>query len=171
MPFKGVQFKRKGKDAGVVVIRYSANPNGDLPYNLMSDVEDFKSATIGVDFGSTNTSVAYYSNSLNLPFGKGDPNEQNMQFRNRRVSLLRNDDSSGLKDNTINPACEDEVFFFQNDEIFSNSIKSILTIHDEKRIVRTDEHEEVYKKEVKGGFPCFEKNLPIDSASERRYFC
>ena len=170
LPFKGVQFKRKGKDIGVVVIRYSANPNGELPYNLMSDVEDFKSATIGVDFGSTNTSVAYYSNSLNMPFGKGDPNEQNMQFRNRRVSLLRNDDSSGLKDNTVNPACEDEVFFFQNDEIFSNSIKSILTIHDEKRIVRTDEHEEVYKKEIKGGFPCFEKNLPIDSASERRYF-
>ena len=41
-----VQFKRT-KDVGVVVIRYSANPNGDLPYNLMSDVEDFKSATRG----------------------------------------------------------------------------------------------------------------------------
>lgn len=171
MPFKGVQFKRKGKDVGVLLIRYSANPNGKLPYDLMADVDDFKSANIGVDFGSTNTSIAYYSNSMNISFGKSDPNEQYMQFQNRRVSLLRNDDAEGgLKDNSINPACEDEIFFFQNDEIYSNSIKSILTIHDEKRIVRTDEHEEVYKKEIKGGFPCFEKNLPIDSATERRYF-
>jgi hypothetical protein len=89
-------------------------------------------------------------------------------LKNRRISLFSND----LKDNDKRPAVEDEIFFFQNDEIRTNSIKSILTIHDQKRLALTDNAMAAGSREgeaVSGGFPCFEKNLPIQNATENRY--
>ena len=79
--------------------------------------------------------------------------------------------SSDEKDNDVQPAMEDEIFFFQNDEIHSNAIKSVLTLHDAKRMVKGDQQlmESVAAMAVSGGFPCFEKNLPIVEATGDRY--
>ena len=90
-----------------------------------------------------------------------------MKFINRRISLLSND----AKNNDERPAIEDEIFFFQNDEIISNSIKSVLTIHDPRRVVNADNisTDSLVAQAVKGGFPCFEKNLPIENATGNRY--
>jgi hypothetical protein len=156
-PFKGIKFRYANKDCGYVIIRYNTAVHG-LPKNWLNDHKDLADANLGIDFGSTNSSVAYYSH-------RNHDVCKSMTFKNRRISLFADDN----KNNDIRPAMEDEVFFFQNDEIRSNSIKSILTIQDEKRIIQDANGENVFAQAVKGGFPCFEKNLPIESASEKRY--
>ncbi|HMK04159.1 MAG TPA: hypothetical protein VK489_08210 [Ferruginibacter sp.] len=161
-PFKGIRFAHAGKDCGFGIIRYDGTGNNKyLPANMLKNpVVDLAPAYLGVDFGSTNSSIAYFSGSTNEVC-------KSLKFNNRRISLLSND----AKNNDERPAIEDEIFFFQNDEIISNSIKSVLTIHDSRRVVNTDNisNDSLFAQVVKGGFPCFEKNLPIENATANRY--
>lgn len=161
-PFKGIKFAHAGIDCGFGIIRYDGTGNSKLlPANMLKNpVVDLAPAYLGVDFGSTNSSVAYFSGSKNeVCF--------NLTLKNRRVSLLSND----AKNNDERPAVEDEIFFFQNDEIITNSIKSVLTIHDPRRLVNDNNisNDSLASQAVKGGFPCFEKNLPIENAQNNRY--
>ncbi len=161
LPFKGIKFSYGSRDCGFAIIRYSTNQDAIIK-NKLQDNNDLSDANLGIDFGSTNTSVAYYSK-------KHESVSPSIVFKNRRVSLLSND----AKNNDERPAIEDEVFFFQNDEIKSNAIKSILTIHDFKRLVKDSESqsaESLAEQFVKGGFPCFEKNLPVEDASDSRIY-
>ena len=161
IPFKGLQFKSGGKDSGYVLIRYSAQNLPNIPSDDLSRQKILTDADLGIDFGSTNTSIAYYSINTSE---RGDV----IKFKNRRVSLLGNDN----KDNTFDVACENEIFFFQNDEINSNEIKSILTLHDQLRIPpygSETQVDQILNKAIVGGFPNFEKNLPINSATSNRY--
>lgn len=161
-PFKGIKFSHAGTDCGFGIIRYDGTGNNrSLPTNMLKNpVIDLTPAYLGVDFGSTNSSIAYFS---------GGTNEvcKSLKFNNRRISLLSND----AKNNDERPAIEDEIFFFQNDEIISNSIKSVLTIHDSRRLVNNENisNDSLASQVVKGGFPCFEKNLPIENATGNRY--
>ena len=127
---------------------------------MLSVTKDLKGAKLGVDFGSTNSSIAYYSEGDNKIC-------DNIILENRRVSLLSDD----AKNNNERPAVEDEIFFFQNDKIITNSIKSVLTIHDPRRLVNENNisPDSLASQAVKGGFPCFEKNLPIENAQNNRY--
>lgn len=162
-PFKGVKFSFNGIDCGFGIIRYQGSePTQDMPipYNMLSISKQLISARLGIDFGSTNSSVAYYSD--------GDAKVcDKLVLTNKRVSLLGDD----AKNNDERPAVEDEIFFFQNDEIVTNSIKSILTVHDHRRLVNDNgvQIESLVEQAVKGGFPCFEKNLPIENAQNNRY--
>ena len=165
-PFKGIKFSYAGSDCGYAIIRYDEfNSKNGLPKNkLKAPKIDFAKANLGIDFGSTNTSVAYFSTT----HGKIMTDVAEMKFKNRRISLLGSDN----KNNDENAAVEDEVFFFQNEEIRSNAIKSMITIHDSKRVVKDKENTDelsALAMAVKGGFPNFEKNLPIESATENRY--
>lgn len=156
-PFKGVRLTNADKESGFVIIRYSSQIPG-LPNNDLQTTRELKAAHLGIDFGSTNTSVAYFS----MKHSK----VQEIRFVNRRVSLFGKDAKNNGR------AMEDELFFFQNKEIRSNSIKSILTIHDTKRLVANEGVSNpaiLLGQEVKGGFPCFEKNLPISSVTDHRY--
>ncbi|WP_366183620.1 hypothetical protein [Flavobacterium ovatum] len=159
-PFKGIKFAFNGIDCGFGIIRYHATDNTVLPHNMLSITKNLIGAKLGVDFGSTNSSVAYYSEGTNSVC-------DNLILKNRRVSLLSDD----AKNNDERPAVEDEIFFFQNDEIITNSIKSVLTIHDTRRLVNEDNisSDSLASQIVKGGFPCFEKNLPIESAQNNLY--
>lgn len=161
-PFKGIKFAHAGTDCGFGIIRYDGTGNNKtLPTNMLrSPVVDLAPAYLGVDFGSTNSSIAYFSGSTNEVC-------KSLKFNNRRISLLSND----AKNNDERPAIEDEIFFFQNDEIISNSIKSVLTIHDSRRLVNGNNisNDSLAAQAVKGGFPCFEKNLPIENATNNRY--
>lgn len=161
-PFKGIRFAHAGTDCGFGIIRYDGTGNNKaLPTNMLKNpVVDLAPAYLGVDFGSTNSSIAYFSGSTNEVC-------KSLKFNNRRVSLLSND----AKNNDERPAIEDEIFFFQNDEIISNSIKSVLTIHDSRRVVNRENvsTDSLVAQAVKGGFPCFEKNLPIENATANRY--
>lgn len=161
-PFKGMKLSFGGKDCGFAIIRYDSNgTDKNLPTNKLKEpLTELAPAYLGVDFGSTNTSIAYFSGRNNVVCDK-------ITLKNRRVSLLSND----MKDNDVRHALEDEIFFFQNDEIVTNAIKSILTLHDPKRMVNENniETDSLIGKAVKGGFPCFEKNLPIENAKSDRY--
>ena len=160
-PFKGLKFAHAGIDCGFGIIRYDGSGNTQsLPVNMLNSPRTLSPAFLGVDFGSTNSSIAYFSDHRNEVC-------QSLKLTNKRVSLL----STDAKNNDKRPAVEDEIFFFQNDEILSNSIKSVLTIHDSRRIVNEGNilSDSLMAQAVKGGFPCFEKNLPIENAEDNRY--
>jgi len=160
-PFKGVKFSHAGIDCGFGIIRYDGSGNTQsLPVNMLNSPKSLAKAFLGVDFGSTNSSIAYFSDQRNEVC-------ESLRLTNKRVSLL----STDAKNNDERPAVEDEIFFFQNDEILTNAIKSVLTIHDSRRVVNESniQQESLMAQAVKGGFPCFEKNLPIESAEDNRY--
>lgn len=160
-PFKGLKFAHAGIDCGFGIIRYDGSGNTQsLPVNMLNSPRALSAAFLGVDFGSTNSSIAYFSDHRNEVC-------ESLKLTNKRVSLL----STDAKNNDKRPAVEDEIFFFQNDEILSNSIKSVLTIHDSRRIVNEGNilSDSLMAQAVKGGFPCFEKNLPIENAEDNRY--
>jgi len=160
LPFKGIKLSYSDKESGYIIIRYSTNVD-NLPMNYLDSTKSLGGARVGIDFGSTNTSISYYSEVTNAI-------KDEIIFKNRRVSLFSNDN----KNNNEKPALEDEIFFFQNNEVKTNALKSMLTIHDEKRIVKDSSGHDLTSliaKDIKGGFPCFENNLPIDRTAENRY--
>lgn len=152
-PFKGLRLQSPtGEEGGYLIINYSSSVGEDqLPINYLNNPRRLEEASLGMDFGSTNTSIAY---------GSANSTGQGFEFKNRRVSLL------GNKRSGVN-----EILFFQGPEIpiSSNAIKSILTLHDERRLHRdnniADLGEVMLGKEVVGGFPCFEENLPVKAVS------
>ena len=151
LPFKGVRLlSQTQKDGGFLVINYTSDRSKGLPLNKMGTSENIQPADLGVDFGSTNTSVAYFDRSNNEAKG--------MKFKNRRISLL----ASATDSDTRIPK-EKQIFFFQSGEISSNAIKSVLTQHDPRRLKLQDEGSEVnmMSREVKGGMPSFVNNLPV----------
>jgi len=156
-PFKGLKMYFENKDLGYVIFKYSQGKSEHgLDLINFYNSSNLKKVTIGIDFGSTNSAVAH-SDGINAVEG--------ITFKNRRRSIFRNDN----KDNKIFTAGEDEIFFFQNDIIEGNELKSVLTTHDKNRISKTTSFTQNIGVEVKGGFPCFEKNLPIEDRTENTY--
>ena len=153
-PFKGLKLTTTtDKHAGFLIVRYDVNINSDYPHIVTE--EPRSKVRVGVDFGSTNTSVAFCNSATGDVAG--------LQFKNRRVSLLSIDeDDNGVAD-------EKHLLFFQSNPIKSNAIKSVLTLHDPNRLsmnkgsLLTTE----LRQAVKGGFPCFSSNLPIASVTEK----
>lgn len=164
VPFRGVCLTVTGKECGFILFRYSA-PNDSstlLPRNYLSSNKTFAEANVGIDFGSTNTSVAFFNKTMNT-------NPEGLELKNHTVSLLTYVDPEKVVN--FHVATEKDVLFFPNKCLMSNSVKSILTLHDKLRIVQAnDENNQVasLQKEVKGGFPCFEKNLPVGTVEEKR---
>lgn len=148
-PFKGVRLvSPTGTEGGFLMINYSSNPASELPLNLLELPKSLNEVKLGVDFGSTNTSIAYSSNL----------GEKGFEIRNRRVSLMGIDKRETMREN--------QVLFFPggNRPVRSNAIKSTLTLHDQRRLgamANPNEIETILGREVTGGFPCFEENLPV----------
>ena len=155
-PFKGFKILNENSLAGYAIVDYGKD------IKIKSDIGDLQEAHLGVDFGSTNSAIA---------FRRGDSGQaEGYKFENRRISLFNPDGDE--KDNDFKPAVEDEVFFFQNDEIKSNEIKSVLSIHDKNRLKDDKGQNDLVALSndyVKGGFPCFEKNLPIEDSNNKTY--
>lgn len=150
LPFKGVKLSSGNTDSGYLVIRYTTSADAPfIPKNELGIPHPLREATVGIDFGSTNTSVAYSVG--------GDL--KGIYFKNHRISLLQ----AG-----IGATCrERDLFFFQAKEIEGNAIKSILTLHDERRLVKKS----VTPKEceVSGGMPCFNPSLlPVENVTQTR---
>ncbi len=150
----GIDKDGKEKSSGFLLIRYAQGNDGSLlPKNLMETNVNFKSkgVRLGFDFGSTNSSVAYSDpNDDDNTKGKG------LMFKNRRVSLFGADNITGK----YQPK---DFFFFSKKETRSNAMKSVLTLHDQRRMPA----DSVAYKEmpVAGGIPCFLSNLPIKSVT------
>ena len=154
LPFKGVKLTSGNKDSGYLVIRYTSDQSrgqNSLPRNEYGLNNVLRNATIGVDFGSTNTSVAYYDVT--------NGENKGIHFTNHRISLLQ----SGNK----NAFCrERDLFFFQGKEIEGNAIKSILTLHDPRRM--PENKPDGARFEIIGGMPCFDPSLlPVQSVTDR----
>ena len=150
-PFKGVKLTTTTKESGFILIRYARENGKRMPWDRLGEQRELRDAHLGVDFGSTNTSIAYYDTVL-ADDAKG------IIFKDMRVSLLC--DIHGIP-NT--PTIENSLFFFQGQELQSNSVKSILTVQDFKRMPQNESVDALSKKEISGGFPCFCKNLPVTS--------
>lgn len=151
-PFAGVKLisgtDREGNEkmAGFLLIRYE----GGGPLNNMMGKEtpyQEKKVTLGFDFGSTNSSVAYYD--------PADTRTKSLNIRNRRVSLFGNDGAEGR----VQPK---DFFFFSKKSTLSNALKSMLVLHDPRRM-STDNA--VRKMPVAGGLPCFMNNLPLKTVT------
>lgn len=153
-PFKGVRLTTTNKESGYILIRYAREAGKRMPWNRLEETRELREAHLGIDFGSTNTSVAYYDTVK-----REDP--QGITFTDLRVSLLC--DMHG-KDTPI--TIENSLFFFQGQKLRSNAIKSILALQDFKRFPTNASQDSLRKKEVSGGFPCFCKNLPVTSIQD-----
>ena len=160
-PFKGIKLNLPdGYESGFLLIKYTTTTENPCIAQDKLGIQDsnLRGTTLGVDFGSTNTSVAYLD-----PL---DQQAKGIQFTNRRISLLH----AGEEDND-KVANEDHLFFFQSNPILSNAIKSTLTIHDSRRVTKDiNETMEIskFEKEVKGGFPCFSRNLPLANVADNK---
>lgn len=164
MPYYGIALTSKGKPSGFLVIKYGREGQKKLPRNLWGQaLSDVKTASLGFDFGSTNTSIAYKTENGN-PSG--------FTFENRRISLLMNthsdeSDKSGWHETKT---AQRNLFFFQRNRIQSNAVKSILSLHDPMRIDLDNgaPADTILENAIVGGFPCLEKELPIESVNQRR---
>lgn len=157
-PFKGVRLTyMDGKESGFVLIHYSndINASDGLPKDMLHTTQQLREATLGIDFGSTNTSVAFHEKEMRDAGG--------LQFVDQRISLFS---ELGTKANEI-PA-ERNVLFFQNEEIYSNAVKSVLAIHDDQRLPQNCNIPTTISEAVQGGFPCFSRHLPVESVTADR---
>lgn len=157
-PFRGVRFTHiTGCDSGFILVHYSSNLNAVdvLPKDILDVNRTLSDVTVGVDFGSTNTSVAYHDGQMQYAEG--------IQFTGQRVSLF-----TDLGANTSQAPAERNVLFFQNEEVYSNAIKSILAIHDDLRLPKneTNNINTMRSEAVQGGFPCFCRHLPVDNVTD-----
>lgn len=162
LPYYGLALTCGERPAGFLVVKYGSQGDTQLPRNMFgASASDTVNAVLGIDFGSTNSSVAYCIENRS---------PEAFSFHNKCVSLLQNshspkEDESGNHDTKC---AERNIFFFQRRELGSNEIKSILAIHDKSRIDLSKGEAETIQKEVVGGFPCLENELPISSVSEQR---
>lgn len=162
VPFKGVSLvSPTGHSGGYLLINYSSAKGTSLPEDKMRPgaTPQLEKVRLGIDFGSTNTSIAYSLDS--------DPNDGSFEFKNQRVSLLGKE----LPGKPIFPK-ENHIFFFQGVgmPIKSNAIKSVLTLHDNRRLPSLKTGQEITQrdeKEVIGGFPSFAENLPFSNSNDK----
>jgi hypothetical protein len=156
-PFKGVELSWRNRQLGYVLFR---NLSEQSPFGL----KDFRHShyslqpvRVGFDFGSNNICVSYKE--------ENGPSAALLDFQNRRRYLLGSD---GADDERL-AATPNKVFFFQNQRTPSNKVKSMVMVHDEKRVrgvsPGADAIVEV-EKAVKGGFPVFEKNVPVEAGTD-----
>lgn len=162
VPFRGVGLTVTGNLCGFLLFRFAdqGDPSQHLPRKLPEN-HTFEQANVGIDFGSTNTSVAYFNTSSNK-------NPEGLELKNHVISMLSYTDPD--RKTNFHVASEKDILFFPSKMVRSNSVKSILTLHDKQRLVRAaDENDINYslRKEVKGGFPCFEKNMPVGTIDDK----
>ncbi|MDE6400549.1 MAG: hypothetical protein K2L68_06795, partial [Muribaculaceae bacterium] len=162
-PFKGIRLQAPGgEEGGYLIINYTGESDAlsSLPLDLRGHRE-LEEVTVGFDFGSTNTSIAYST-------ANGEP--EGFSFTNQRISLFgheRPDAKKGLREN--------KVLFFQgrNTPLKSNAIHSVLTLHNERRLRKLGPNESNASRlsqEVVGGFPCFMDNLPVQSVTSDKIY-
>ena len=162
VPFRGVGLTVTGNLCGFLLFRFAdqGDPSKYLPRKLPEN-HTFAQANVGIDFGSTNTSVAYFNTSSN-----DDP--EGLELKNHVISMLSYTDPD--RKTNFHVASEKDILFFPSKVVRSNAVKSILTLHDKQRLVKAADENDInmsLRKEVKGGFPCFEKNMPVGTIDDK----
>ena len=146
-PLKYVDIKLLNKgteeNGGVIILKRTKGGN----------LANLRPATLGIDFGSTNT-CAYYK-------GENDEFPQPISFKNRRLALVGFDSNSGEL------ACKDELLFISNEEpAFGNGqVKSWIHLHDPRYLDDSGAINGISKiaDEIIGGVPVNERNIDVKS--------
>jgi len=151
-----VRMNKGGSDVNTGTLLLKTASNGDSKAVKVYQTLNLKPATVGIDFGSTNT-CAYYcleggSESIPVP------------FRNRRLPLV------GFDNPSLSLAQKDELFFISNEGTVSpnGQIKSWLHEHDPQYLTDDGKVESIDKMDVEiiGGVPVNESNIPVVSMDE-----
>ncbi len=134
-------------DLGWLILRQMTrklNPNEPQAMYVMQDMKNLTEATVGFDFGSTNSCAYYCSN--------GTKEIRPIPFSNRRLAIV------GFDNKPINTADPDELLFISNEEPINKNgqIKSWLHEHEQKYIDTT-----MMSEEVIGGIPVNETNIDV----------
>ncbi|MBR4325759.1 MAG: hypothetical protein IKP73_09570 [Bacteroidales bacterium] len=151
-PFKGVKMMTNGHLGGFFIVKYDSMGGNYIPTYYAT--KPLKDVTIGVDFGSTNTAVAY--------FDKNTDNEaRGLELKDQVVSLLQSEAAQGKC-----PTVEKHLLFFQSESTYSNDIKSVLAIQSDQHLPKDKMSEPTERlhyieEPVKGGMPCFCREIPI----------
>jgi len=155
-PFKGVEFQFKSKPSGYLIFKKIETSPSTLKDRRVNSLDI--PVRVGFDFGSNNICISYSDIG-------GSP--KTVTFKNRRKFLL----GSEISNNDKVPAVPHEVFFFQNEQTDGNFVKSMIMIHDEKRLKDIEvDPKKVISEAVKGGFPVFEKNMPVENSDDNTHF-
>ena len=160
-PFRGIKLTANvgnagDTDGGFIIIDYAT---GEIDNKLNTERGTrLESVCVGVDFGSTNTSVAYCNPGR---IGSTNSNDwlNGLTMHNRRVHLL-------TRPQVSDDARPRDLFFFPRLDVASNSLKSILATHDVGRLSPQRDATQQQCEEITGGFPCFESNLPIKQVTD-----
>ncbi|WP_300725951.1 hypothetical protein [uncultured Bacteroides sp.] len=147
-----VRIKQDDKelDAGYLILKHEDSANGLVNGMKVidTDVDALGKASVGIDFGSTNTCVYY------KPSGsKASP----IPFENRRLALVGFDNLPKAQAN------KDELYFISNEKPLNDNgqVKSWLHQHDR---LYTDESKT--DTEIVGGVPVNETNILVHSMDE-----
>lgn len=171
-PFKGLQFRKLQQDAGYILFHEPAYPKTDdqgrpskLPTLQRLSDETPSRARVGIDFGSNNTCVSFFVKDADME------TPDLVRFKNRRRFLLGFENESGANQQ-VTPG---EGFFFSNEELAGNELKSMVTIHDPRRLMMWDgatseqQRNVLLAKAVIGGIPFFERNVPVEKSTKTRH--
>ena len=132
---------------GVLIIRQQDNRAGnDEPKAMYRINKNLEEATVGFDFGSTN-SCSYYKKDI-------QEDVKPVPFANHRLAII------GFENGPRKKALPDELLFISNEEPVNKNgqIKSWLHEHDEKYTNPTFMDEELV-----GGVPVNETNIEVKS--------
>lgn len=155
-PFKGFEIRiSKGNMdntlAGYIIVKNINQRKDYFLKDYRNEKNSLSPVNVGIDFGSNNMCISYAS--------RQDSEPKLIKFKNRRRFIIGKETFDPYNKK---PAMPHEVFFFQNEETKGNEVKSLVMIHDEKRI----QGENAIKNHVSGGFPCFKKNVPVVDSGE-----
>ena len=150
-PFKGIEMKQNGHSGGFFVIKYDTIPDNSIPTYYNKTLKDI---TVGIDFGSTNTAVAY--------FDSNSSDAEGFELKNQVISLLQ----AGSQQQSDFGSVEKNLLFFQSNDTYSNAIKSILAVHSEQYLPQDEISNPTLRNHyieepVKGGMPSFGRAIRI----------
>lgn len=157
-PLKLIEIKLNKYGAevngGVLLLKRTMDEKNDTKINVLRKVEisldGLQKATVGIDYGSTNT-CAYYK----LENGQ---ESKPIPFSNRRLALVGFDSAHGAL------AGKDELLFISNEgTAFPNGqIKSWLHLHNTQYLATND-----ISQAIVGGVPVNESNISVKSMNEQ----
>lgn len=159
-----VRLNKSGNDInGGVLLLKTEQSEGALSTSKylknLKSISTMTPATVGIDFGSTNSCVYYKLD--------GSVDSIPVPFSNRRLALV------GFDNKKLSLAQKDELFFISNEGTLSpnGQIKSWLHEHD-PQYLNTDNGDGDIRninnldKEIVGGVPVNESNIPVVSMDE-----
>lgn len=158
-PLKSIYIKlnKSGKeiDAGIIVVKRSQEVK-DNTMREIATLANLQEASVGIDFGSTNT-CAYYQIS-------GRNECVNLPFSNKRLALVGFDSKSKAL------AGMDDLLFVSNEGTVSENgqIKSWLHLHDPQYITKDGDISSVpdLARVIMGGIPVNEGNITVKAMDE-----